>query len=301
MKPSARRAPLIGLLAFGLGVAPASDPLPDTPRTTDESFPVAIRIDASNPQGQMRPVWRFFGHDEPNHTYMDDGKKLLGQLAALSPEPVYIRTHNLLTSGDGTPALKWGSAGVYSVQSPGGNVLWDCISLIDGATIEAVRKLGGLAAIAISHPHYSSAMVEWSRAHRRRAKVNRVAYRKFSRYPDLPFDRYKEFLGREILGEASTPQAIEDLLELQAIFATERTWCQPSPLVSPGRVWAMASQGKLTPPKRAEYRAALDRLRAIEVRHREPRFEGERELHRIARWVLDRWGDEQQELLEPAP
>lgn len=50
------------------------------------------------------------------------------------------------------------------VQSPGGNVLWDCISLIDEATIAAVRKLGGVAAIAVSHPHYYSSVVEWSRA-----------------------------------------------------------------------------------------------------------------------------------------
>lgn len=50
------------------------------------------------------------------------------------------------------------------VRSPNGNVLWDCISMIDDATVEAVRKLGGLAAIAISHPHYDSSMVEWSRA-----------------------------------------------------------------------------------------------------------------------------------------
>ncbi len=45
-----------------------------------------------------------------------------------------------------------------------GNVLWDCISFIDPATIEIVRALGGVAAIAISHPHYYTAMVEWSRA-----------------------------------------------------------------------------------------------------------------------------------------
>lgn len=50
------------------------------------------------------------------------------------------------------------------VQSPGGNVLWDGISLIDDATIEAVRSRGGLAAIAVSHPHYYASMVEWSRA-----------------------------------------------------------------------------------------------------------------------------------------
>jgi glyoxylase-like metal-dependent hydrolase (beta-lactamase superfamily II) len=50
------------------------------------------------------------------------------------------------------------------VQAPGGNVLWDCVSLIDAATVEAVEGLGGLKAIAISHPHYYSSMVEWSRA-----------------------------------------------------------------------------------------------------------------------------------------
>jgi glyoxylase-like metal-dependent hydrolase (beta-lactamase superfamily II) len=50
------------------------------------------------------------------------------------------------------------------VRTPEGNVLWDCISLLDDATVEAVRGLGGIAAIAISHPHYYSSMIEWSRA-----------------------------------------------------------------------------------------------------------------------------------------
>ena len=50
------------------------------------------------------------------------------------------------------------------VQTPQGNLLWDCISLLDEQTIEAVRSLGGIQAIAISHPHYYSAMVEWSQA-----------------------------------------------------------------------------------------------------------------------------------------
>lgn len=50
------------------------------------------------------------------------------------------------------------------VQTPSGNILWDCISLIDEATVMAVSARGGLAAIAISHPHFYSTMVEWSRA-----------------------------------------------------------------------------------------------------------------------------------------
>jgi hypothetical protein len=50
------------------------------------------------------------------------------------------------------------------VRTPTGNVLWDCISLIDDATVDIIRALGGLAAIAISHPHYYTAMVDWSAA-----------------------------------------------------------------------------------------------------------------------------------------
>src|SRR5690349_18457962 len=50
------------------------------------------------------------------------------------------------------------------VQTPEGNLLWDCITLLDPATVAAVQALGGLRGIAISHPHYYSSMVEWSRA-----------------------------------------------------------------------------------------------------------------------------------------
>ncbi len=46
------------------------------------------------------------------------------------------------------------------VQTGEGNLLWDCISLIDEATVEGVRALGGISAIAISHPHYYSSMVD---------------------------------------------------------------------------------------------------------------------------------------------
>ena len=50
------------------------------------------------------------------------------------------------------------------VQTPRGNLLWDCVTLLDDATVNKVRELGGVAAIAISHPHYYSSMVEWSAA-----------------------------------------------------------------------------------------------------------------------------------------
>jgi xylan 1,4-beta-xylosidase len=80
---------------------------------------VTIRVDAAKGKGPMKPIWSFFGYDEPNYTYMKDGKKLLSELAALSPLPVYVRAHNLLTTGDGTAALKWGSTNAYTEDASG--------------------------------------------------------------------------------------------------------------------------------------------------------------------------------------
>jgi hypothetical protein len=50
------------------------------------------------------------------------------------------------------------------VCTPNGNILWDCIAMLDDATIAIVKSLGGIAGIAISHPHFYTTMVEWSRA-----------------------------------------------------------------------------------------------------------------------------------------
>lgn len=80
---------------------------------------VEIRVDTARPAGPMTPIWAWFGYDEPNYTYTDNGKKLLTELAAASPVPVYVRVHNLLTTGDGTPALKWGSTNAYTEDSSG--------------------------------------------------------------------------------------------------------------------------------------------------------------------------------------
>jgi len=52
----------------------------------------------------------------------------------------------------------------FLLQTSQGNVLWDCLALLDQPTIDAIRNLGGIAAIAISHPHYYTAMAEWSLA-----------------------------------------------------------------------------------------------------------------------------------------
>ncbi|HLX96048.1 MAG TPA: beta-xylosidase [Verrucomicrobiae bacterium] len=89
-----------------------------------ETFPVAIRVHADKPIGKLKPIWRFFGADEPNYATRPDGQKLLGELGQLATNRIYFRTHNLLTSGDGTPALKWGSTGVYT-EDARGNPVYD--------------------------------------------------------------------------------------------------------------------------------------------------------------------------------
>ena len=52
----------------------------------------------------------------------------------------------------------------HLIQTPAGNLLWDCISFLDATTVAEVHRRGGIAAIAISHPHFYSSMIEWSRA-----------------------------------------------------------------------------------------------------------------------------------------
>ena len=87
-------------------------------------FPVTITVDASQVTGVLRPIWRYFGADEPNYATMKDGQRLLSDLGGLSPGRIYFRTHNLLNTGDGTPALKWGSTNTYT-EDDRGNPVYD--------------------------------------------------------------------------------------------------------------------------------------------------------------------------------
>jgi xylan 1,4-beta-xylosidase len=51
-----------------------------------ESFPVTLTVDASKPIGELKPIWRFFGADEPNYATLKDGRKLLHELGELAPK-----------------------------------------------------------------------------------------------------------------------------------------------------------------------------------------------------------------------
>ena len=114
---SATLLPRFALLTLALGVPTVAD-------AQQAVSPITITVDAAKSLGPMSTTWSYFGYDEPNFTYSPNGKKLLQELSELSPVPVYIRTHNLFTSGDGTGSLKWGSTNVYT-EDPQGRPIYD--------------------------------------------------------------------------------------------------------------------------------------------------------------------------------
>lgn len=102
-----------------------------------EPFAVNIRVDAGHKLGPLKPIWRFFGADEPNYATMPHGKQLIGELGELSPKQVYFRAHGLLCTGDGTPALKWGSTNAYREDADGQPVYdWTILDQIFDTYIE---------------------------------------------------------------------------------------------------------------------------------------------------------------------
>lgn len=118
---------------------------------------VQIQVFADRPDGALPPVWNYFGYDEPNYTYAPNGQKLLRELAALSPQPVYIRTHNLLTSGDGSASLKWGSTNVYTEDSASNPVYdWTILDRIfdtfHAAGVKPLVEIGFMPKALSTHP-----------------------------------------------------------------------------------------------------------------------------------------------------
>ncbi|MES2659536.1 MAG: beta-xylosidase [Verrucomicrobiota bacterium] len=102
-----------------------------------ESFPVRITVDAARPTGPLKPIWRFFGADEPNYAYMKDGQKLLGELGELKPKDVFFRAHSLLVTGEGTHGLKWGSTNAYTEDAQGNPVYdWKIVDRIFDTYLE---------------------------------------------------------------------------------------------------------------------------------------------------------------------
>jgi glyoxylase-like metal-dependent hydrolase (beta-lactamase superfamily II) len=119
----------------GAQFAPSADPPPRCPICDDER--------------------QYIGHDGQRWTTLAAlGQDHGNQIEAIEPGLTGFATEPKVAIGQQA----------HLIETPAGNVLWNCISFLDDATIAAVEERGGLAAIAISHPHFFTGMVEWSRA-----------------------------------------------------------------------------------------------------------------------------------------
>ncbi|MBE9464609.1 beta-xylosidase [Dyadobacter subterraneus] len=119
--------------------------------------PVSIEIDLKKEKGPIKPIWSWFGYDEPNYTYMKDGKKLLSEISQLSKVPVYVRAHSMLVTGDGVAALKWGSTNAYTEDKDGKPVYnWTIVDKICDTYIERgmkpIAQIGFMPEALSSHP-----------------------------------------------------------------------------------------------------------------------------------------------------
>jgi xylan 1,4-beta-xylosidase len=138
---------ILGLLVFA-PAAVTAQPL---------TQPVTIRVSAAQKIGEFKPIYRYFGYDEPNYTYMKNGSKLVRELAQLSSAPVYIRTHFMLATGDGTPNFKWGSTNAYTEDASGKPVYdWTIVDRIIDTYVDAKTKpfveVGFMPEALSSHP-----------------------------------------------------------------------------------------------------------------------------------------------------
>jgi xylan 1,4-beta-xylosidase len=160
MKKSSTRATIVLLAAtLSASVAPFAQtaaPVQNQAQAQPAS-PVSIRVHAGQPTGPYTPIWNYFGADEPNYLYAPNGKKLLGELAALSPVPVYFRPHNLFTTGNGDGSLKWGSTNVYN-EKPDGTPVYDftitdrIFDALTAAHIRPIVEIGFMPQALSTHP-----------------------------------------------------------------------------------------------------------------------------------------------------
>jgi xylan 1,4-beta-xylosidase len=104
---------------------------------------VSIQVDAAARGKPLKHVWQYYGYDEANYTTAPDCRALMRTVAQINPEPVYLRQHFLLNSGNGIASPKWSSTNVYTEDSTGRPVYdWRIIDgIMDAVTESGCRPL----------------------------------------------------------------------------------------------------------------------------------------------------------------
>ncbi|MGA2564723.1 MAG: beta-xylosidase, partial [Steroidobacteraceae bacterium] len=113
------RTPIILATAFALFGAERLLAQAPSPPAAPAVRNVTIDVDLARTVGPYELLYPWFGYDEANYSTQPNGRALLRELHDLSPVPVTIRVHHLLTSGDGVADLKWSSTNVYSEDADG--------------------------------------------------------------------------------------------------------------------------------------------------------------------------------------
>jgi xylan 1,4-beta-xylosidase len=133
---------LAGIVASALALAPGT---------------LNISVDATAAGTPLERVWPFHGYDEINYTTVPEGQALLATIAAAHTAPVHVRNHFLLNTGDGTPAMKWGSTNVYT-EDAAGNPVYDwtltdgILDTITGAGAFPFVEIGFMPQALSTHP-----------------------------------------------------------------------------------------------------------------------------------------------------
>jgi xylan 1,4-beta-xylosidase len=100
---------------------------------------VKIRVDASQPLGEMPHNWNYIGYDEINYTYTPEGQELLAKFMGMQEKPYYIRAHHLLCTGNCHGFYKWGSTNAYLEDDDGNpSYHWDIVDLV----LDTILKFG---------------------------------------------------------------------------------------------------------------------------------------------------------------
>ncbi len=107
--------------------------------------PVTCQICADSRQYENRRVPQWTTHDELAASHRNTIQQIGPGLTGIGIEPSFAIGQRAIL-----------------LRHPEGNILWDCVSLADPGLVRLIEGIGGLSAIAISHPHYYSSMVEWS-------------------------------------------------------------------------------------------------------------------------------------------
>jgi len=123
------------------------------------------------------------------------------------------------------------------------------------------------------------------------ARVNRIAYREYTRNPDWSDRAFRQALGREIFGDSANEQNIGDLLFLQDCWFNGAEWFAPSPLLRPTELKRRAEREKWPAEKMQGYLSRVERVREIAKRYEASAHPAERQVAHIAALIAGKWDE----------